>query len=144
MLDRRLYRCLCICDFPRNNRRFMDPSDALVATPGGSSGAQPLLFCPDGTKGESNEFFGFYDVFGRFAAVTGPFLVGITTRLTGSTSFGVFSFVILFAVGLVVLFFVPKQRHDDLSFIHASGQFVLLLELTRLEELNNVYLIWSR
>lgn len=61
---------------------------------------------------KANAFFGFYNVFGRFAAVTGPFLVGMVTQMTGNSSLGVFSLAILFAIGFVVLLFVPERRPE--------------------------------
>lgn len=82
----------------------------VASAQGGIQALSRSYFAQMVPKEKSNEFFGFYNIFGRFAAVTGPFLVGIMTQLTGSTSFGVFSLVILFAIGLVVLFFVPKAE----------------------------------
>ena len=61
---------------------------------------------------KSNEFFGFYNIFGRFAAITGPFLMGVTTQLTGSSALGVFSLIILFIIGFIVLLFVPDNKAD--------------------------------
>jgi UMF1 family MFS transporter len=61
-------------------------------------------------KENANEFFGFYNIFGKFAAVMGPFLVGIVTQLTGKTNNGVFSIIILFIVGGVLLTRVPKDN----------------------------------
>lgn len=59
-------------------------------------------------KENSNEFFGFYNIFGKFAAIMGPLLVAVTAQLTGNSSFGVFSLVILFIIGLAVLSRVPE------------------------------------
>ncbi|OHX55952.1 MFS transporter [Planococcus salinarum] len=59
-------------------------------------------------KENSNEFFGFYNVFGKFAAITGPVLVAVTAQLTGDSRYGVFSLVILFVIGLIVLSRVPE------------------------------------
>lgn len=59
-------------------------------------------------KENSNEFFGFYNVFGKFAAITGPVLVAVTAQLTGDSRYGVFSLVILFIIGLIVLSRVPE------------------------------------
>ena len=56
----------------------------------------------------SNEFFGFYNVFGKFAAIIGPVLVGVTAQLTGNSNSGVFSLVILFIIGAIILLYVPK------------------------------------
>ena len=51
----------------------------------------------------SNEYFGFFDIFGKFAAVIGPLLVALFTQLTGRDSIGVISLAILFLVGLMLL-----------------------------------------
>lgn len=80
----------------------------LVATSqGGIQALSRSYFAHIVPKEKSNEFFGFYTIFGRFAAVSGPFLVGVITQLTGSSAFGVASLIVLFAIGLVVLMFVP-------------------------------------
>lgn len=47
----------------------------------------------------SNEFFGFYDIFGKFAAFIGPALYALIATLTGRSSFGILSIIILFAAG---------------------------------------------
>ena len=52
---------------------------------------------------KSAEFFGFYNVFGKFAAITGPFLMGIVGRITGETRWGVLSILLLFIVGGLLL-----------------------------------------
>ena len=56
----------------------------------------------------SNEYFGFFDIFGKFAAVIGPVLVGTFTQLTGRDSIGVISLALLFLVGFLILFFGRK------------------------------------
>lgn len=61
-------------------------------------------------KQNSNEFFGFYNIFGKFASIMGPLLVGVTAQITGDSSKGVFSLVILFIIGLVVLSRVPEPK----------------------------------
>ncbi|GAB6175036.1 MFS transporter [Paradesulfitobacterium aromaticivorans] len=60
-------------------------------------------------KENANEFFGFYNIFGKFAAIMGPFLVGIVTQLTGRTNNGVFSIILLFIIGGIILMKVPQQ-----------------------------------
>ncbi len=56
----------------------------------------------------SNEFFGFFDIFGKFAAVIGPALIATFAQLTGMNSIGVLSLALLFAVGFCILFFGRK------------------------------------
>ncbi len=58
------------------------------------------------------EFFGFYNIFGKFAAMLGPLLVGVFAQLTGDTSVGVLSLVVLFAIGGVLLLRVPATPED--------------------------------
>jgi MFS transporter, UMF1 family len=59
-------------------------------------------------KEHANEFFGFYNIFYKFASILGPFLVGITTQLTGNTNSGVFSLIVLFIIGGAILLRVPE------------------------------------
>ena len=57
----------------------------------------------------SSEFFGFYNVFGKFAAITGPFLMGMIGRLTGDTRWGVLSILALFVIGAWLLLRVEED-----------------------------------
>jgi UMF1 family MFS transporter len=52
---------------------------------------------------ESGKFFSFYDIFGKFAAIFGPFLVGFIGQLTGHSRYGVLSILVLFALGSLFL-----------------------------------------
>jgi UMF1 family MFS transporter len=51
----------------------------------------------------SGEFFGFFEIFGKFAAIVGPLLYALTKAITGRSSFSILSIVLLFAVALVIL-----------------------------------------
>jgi UMF1 family MFS transporter len=55
------------------------------------------------------EFFGFYNMLGKFAAVIGPFLVGWVGILTGSPRIAIFSIIILFMGGGVILYMVDEK-----------------------------------
>ena len=54
-------------------------------------------------KERSNEYYGFFDIFGRYASVMGTLLVSVVTSLTGDASLGVLSIGILLIVGFVML-----------------------------------------
>jgi UMF1 family MFS transporter len=58
----------------------------------------------------SSEFFGFYNVFGKFAAIIGPFLMGMVGRLTGDSRWGVLSILILFIIGAWLLSRVREEQ----------------------------------
>lgn len=63
-------------------------------------------------KENSNEFFGFYNIFGKFAAIMGPALVGVITQQTGKVNNGVFSLIILFIIGGLILTLVPEKKSE--------------------------------
>jgi UMF1 family MFS transporter len=49
------------------------------------------------------EFFGFYNMVGKFSAVIGPTLVGVTALVTGSNRAGILSVLLLFGIGAILL-----------------------------------------
>ena len=54
--------------------------------------------------------FGFYNIFGKFAAILGPLLVGIVSQLSRNSSFGILSIAVLFIAGGVVLTRVHESK----------------------------------
>ena len=61
-------------------------------------------------KDNANEYYGFFDIFGKYAAVMGTFLVSVFTQLTGNPSIGVLSIAVLFLVGFVLLVRMPEKK----------------------------------
>lgn len=51
----------------------------------------------------SGEFFGFFDIFGKFAAVMGPALYGFMKLVTGRSSLSILSLIVLFGAALLIL-----------------------------------------
>ena len=47
----------------------------------------------------SGEFFGFYNIVGKFAAIIGPLMIGLVASWTGETRWGVLSLLLLFITG---------------------------------------------
>lgn len=60
-------------------------------------------------KENSNEFFGFYNIFGKFAAIIGPGVMALTTTLTGDAKYSILSIIPLFVAGFIVFINVPKE-----------------------------------
>jgi UMF1 family MFS transporter len=60
-------------------------------------------------KANSNEFFGFYNIFGKFAAIVGPALMALTTTITGQARYSIFALVPLFIAGFIVFISLPKD-----------------------------------
>lgn len=57
----------------------------------------------------SNENFGFFDIFGKFASVMGPALYAFFAGITGRSSIGILSLLLLFCIGFVTL--TMSSRH---------------------------------
>ncbi len=51
----------------------------------------------------SGEYFGFMDIFGKFACVIGPALYQLFYGITGKACFGILSIILLFILGFVFL-----------------------------------------
>lgn len=61
-------------------------------------------------KENSNEFFGFYNIFGKFAAIIGPALMALVTEVTGNARLSIFSLIPLFVFGLIIFLTLPKEE----------------------------------
>ncbi|MEI8216848.1 MAG: MFS transporter [Eubacteriales bacterium] len=57
----------------------------------------------------SNEYFGFFDIFGKFAAILGPLLYALIAAATGRSSFAMGSIIFLFLAGGIILFISRKH-----------------------------------
>ena len=63
-------------------------------------------------KDKANEYYGFFDIFGKYAAILGTGLIAFFTYLTGDVSLGILSLVALFVLGLFFLAKVPKEGSE--------------------------------
>ena len=59
--------------------------------------------------GRSAEFFGFYNMLGKFAAIIGPVLMGWIGVLSGNPRTGILSLLVLFTAGAVLLVKVKES-----------------------------------
>jgi MFS transporter, UMF1 family len=59
---------------------------------------------------EAGEFFGFYNMLGKFAAVIGPSLMGFVGLITGSPRVGILSLIVLLVAGGYLLLRVPEPK----------------------------------
>ena len=58
--------------------------------------------------GKGGEFFGFYNMMGKFATVLGPLLVAVVALVTGSSRASIASLALLFVAGGLVLLLVRE------------------------------------
>lgn len=99
-----IYIVICIfAFFLKSAREFWILSILVGSSQGGIQALSRSYFAKMIPKENSNEYFGFYNIFGKFAAIMGPFLVGIVTQITGDVRNGVLSLILIFIVGVVLL-----------------------------------------
>ncbi len=60
-------------------------------------------------KNKANEYFGLYDIFGKFSCVLGPAIYACVKGITGRSSFAILAIVILFFVAGVILIVGEKE-----------------------------------
>jgi len=75
----------------------------LVATSqGGIQALSRSYFARIIPKEKANEFFGFYNIFGKFSAILGPLIFALMTQITGKSQYGIASLIVLFVVGAIL------------------------------------------
>lgn len=83
---------------------------ALVGTAQGGIQALSRSFFGKLVPAESaNEYFGFYDIFGKFSAIIGPSLFSIMWSATGQVFLGVVPVLCMFVIGMLLFLSVPKD-----------------------------------
>jgi UMF1 family MFS transporter len=64
-------------------------------------------------RDKRGEFFGFYNMMGKFSAVLGPMLVGVTALATGSNRAAILSVLLLFVGGALLLWRTRRVALDE-------------------------------
>jgi len=72
-------------------------------------------------RSRSAEYFGFYDVFGKFATVIGPLLYSMFYMMTDRASVGILSLLILFGGGGVLLITGRKELAKTEKEMHEAN-----------------------
>ncbi len=106
------YMAICVLAYFTNSFAMYLALAVLVATAQG--GIQALSRSYFGKlipkKEQANEFYGFLDIFGKFATFMGPAIFGFVAMATGQSQFGILSVMALFVIGGAIFFFgVPKE-----------------------------------
>jgi len=79
---------------------------------GGIQALSRSYFCQMIPADNSGEYFGFFDIFGKFAAVVGPLLYAMTRLFSGRSSLSILSIILLFVAGLIMLGVGGKNKAD--------------------------------
>ena len=134
-----VYMFICIFAFFMNSLwQFWVLAVLCATSQGGIQALSRSMYgklIPD--KDRSGEFFGFFDIFGKFSSIMGPALVGVVRSVVAngmlgaqgltaqtataeqidainaqSSHYGILSIIIIIIVGAVLYFgFLPKAEH---------------------------------
>ena len=80
---------------------------------GGSQAISRSLFAALVPVGKTAEFFGFYAISGKFAAILGPLIFALIGDLTGSSRLSILALAIFFIIGMLLLAGVDVKRGRD-------------------------------
>lgn len=87
--------------------QFYCMATAIGCVQGGVQSLSRAYFAKLIPASRAGEFFGFYNMMGKFAAVLGPTVVGITAQLTGNPRLAMLSLLAFFVIGGLLLLRVP-------------------------------------
>ncbi|NBB89706.1 MAG: MFS transporter [Spirochaetes bacterium] len=96
-------------DMVTRTRIFWLVAILVASSQGGIQALSRSYFGKLVPKRKSSEFFGFYNIVGKFSAIVGPFLVGTVTWMTGEERFGVLSVLALFLIGGLILMRTKRE-----------------------------------
>jgi MFS transporter, UMF1 family len=93
--------------FLQTESQFMVMAIIIGLVQGGVQSLSRSLFGRLVPVGRAGEFFGFYNLMGKAAAILGPTLTGVVALLTHDSRLAILSIVILFIIGAIFLMRVP-------------------------------------
>jgi UMF1 family MFS transporter len=100
----------CYAYFIETARDFYVMAVAVGLVQGGIQSLSRSYFGRLVPEGKSSEFFGFYNMMGKFAAVLGPLLMAVTVRLTGDSRLSILSILVLFIAGGTLLVLAARAE----------------------------------
>ncbi len=83
---------------------------AVGMVQGGAQSLSRSIFGRMIPENKHAEFFGFYGISSKFAAMFGPFLFAFIGQITGNSRFGIISLIFFFIAGLIILRFVDVEK----------------------------------
>ncbi|MHC1743428.1 MAG: MFS transporter [Syntrophobacteraceae bacterium] len=101
--------------FMNSDGEFYAMAIAIGLVQGGIQSLSRSLYARIIPRDKSAEFFGFYNMLGKFAAVMGPFLMGVTSLLTGKPRSSILALGVLFAIGAGLLTQVRESEGAKLA-----------------------------
>jgi UMF1 family MFS transporter len=105
--------------FLRTAAQFVALGAVVGLVMGGSQALSRSFYGSMIPKEASAEFYGFYTVFSKFAAMWGPWAFAIVKHATGSSRLAILSLVVQFLAGLILLAFVDPGKAREARTLRA-------------------------
>jgi len=105
----------CFAYFMTTRLHFFLLAGMIGLFQGGIQALSRSLFSRLVPEGKEGEFFGFYNMLGKFSAVIGPILLGTVSLVTGDVRIGLLSIVVLFIAGGLILSRVDFDEGERLA-----------------------------
>lgn len=101
--------------FLRSEREFYALAVAIGLVQGGVQSLSRSLYTRIIPRDKAGEFFGLYNMLGKFAAIVGPFLMGLISFYTCNPRYSIFAISLLFILGGAILYFVDVEKGRQLA-----------------------------
>ena len=105
----------CFAYFMTTRLHFFLLAGMIGLFQGGIQALSRSLFSRLVPEGKEGEYFGFYNMLGKFSAVIGPILLGTVSLVTGDVRIGLLSIVVLFIAGGLILSRVDFDEGERLA-----------------------------
>lgn len=106
--------------FMRETWEFFVLAGLIGLVMGGVQALSRALYARLIPANKSGEFFGFYNMLGKFAAILGPLIMGVVSVVTGEPRLSILAVIVLFVAGGALLLAVNER--DGVEHAHALAR----------------------
>jgi UMF1 family MFS transporter len=122
------YTLICIGGFFMTRIwHFYALAVAVAFVQGGAQALSRSLYGAMTPRAKTAEFFGFFNIMGKFSAILGPVLFAVIGRLFGQSRYSIISLIVFFVVGVLIL-----SRVDEYAGIQVAERENLAIEFADL------------
>ena len=105
-----VYAVIClVCPFVTKASEFYILAAIIASVQGGVQALSRSFFSQYVPKENASEYFGFFNMFGKFSAIMGPILVGLMGIMTNNPRYSLLIIFVLFLVGGLIFRKVPQD-----------------------------------
>ena len=116
-----VYVFACVWGYSmRESWEFYVLAGVIGLVQGGVQALSRALYARLIPANKTGEFFGFYNMLGKFAAILGPLIMGVVSVATGDPRLSILAVIVLFLAGGALLLLVNER--DGVEHAHALAR----------------------